>query len=213
LRVRCPGTGWHALEEIASNIQKEDLMSNKVEVQTRNLKLTEKIDTYVNKKAGKLDHYLPAIEEAHVELTHHASARNSEDRNVAQITVRGKGIILRTEERSDEALAAFDAALDNMQRQIERYKGKHYHGRGTGRTDEEVSSEAAPPDETGELEPLIARRKKFILLPMNEEEAMEQMRLLGHDNFFIFYNGDTSKINVLYRRRNGSYGLIEPVVG
>jgi putative sigma-54 modulation protein len=188
-------------------------MSNKVEVQARNIKLTEKIETYVNKKAGRLDHYLPAIEEAHVELTHHQAARNSLDRNVAQITVRGKGIVLRTEERSDEALAAFDAAMDNMQRQIERYKGKHYHNRGSDRAEPEGPREAIPPDETGELEPLIARRKKFVVLPMNEDEAMEQMRLLGHDNFFIFYNGDTSRINVLYRRRNGSYGLIEPVVG
>jgi putative sigma-54 modulation protein len=70
-----------------------------------------------------------------------------------------------------------------------------------------------PVDETGELLPLIGRRKKFVLLPMNEEEAVEQMRLLGHDNFFIFYNGDTHKINVLYRRRNGTYGLIEPEIG
>jgi putative sigma-54 modulation protein len=188
-------------------------MSNKVEIQTRNIKLTEKIETYVNKKAGKLDHYLPAIEEAYIELTHHQAARNSLDRNVAQITVRGKGILLRTEERSDEALAAFDAALDNMQRQIERYKGKHYHNRGAGRAEVENAQESISPDETGELEPLIARRKKFVLLPMNEDEAIEQMKFLGHDNFFVFYNGDTSKINVLYRRRNGSYGLIEPVVG
>ena len=68
-------------------------------------------------------------------------------------------------------------------------------------------------DETGELSPLVARRKKFILYPMNEEEAIVQMRELGHDNFFVFYNAETSKVNVLYRRRNGSYGLIEPEVG
>jgi putative sigma-54 modulation protein len=186
-------------------------MSIQVEVQARNIKLTEKIESHVNTKAGKLDHYLPAIEEARIEFTHYQSARNSSDRNVAQITVRGKGIVLRTEERAEEALAAFDAALDNMQRQIERYKGKHYHNRGSGRAGTE--NDANFVDETGELTPLIAKRKKFMILPMNEDEAIEQMRLLGHDNFFIFYNGDTSKINVLYRRRNGSYGLIEPVVG
>ena len=187
-------------------------MSNKVEVQTRNIRLTEKIEEYVNKKAGNLDHYLPAIDEARVELAHHKAARDANDRNVAQITVRGKGFTLRTEERADEALAAFDFALDNMQRQIERYKGKHYHGRGDGRT----AAEAAEPiidDETGELSPLVARRKKFMLYPMNEEEAIVQMRNLGHDNFFIFYNAETSKINVLYRRRNVSYGLIEPELG
>ena len=187
-------------------------MSNKVEVQTRNIRLTEKIEEYVNKKAGNFDHYLPAVEEARVELTHYKAARNAIDRNVAQITVHGKGFTLRTEERSEEALAAFDQALDKMQSQIERYKGKHQHGRGDGRS----AAEAAEPiidDATGELSPLVARKKKFILHPMDEEEAVIQMRNLGHDNFFIFYNAKTSKINVLYRRRNGSYGLIEPELG
>jgi putative sigma-54 modulation protein len=188
-------------------------MPNKVEVQARNLHLNDSLETYVTKKAEKLDHYLPAIEEARVELTHHKTARNATDRNVAQITVRGKGIILRTEERSDEMHAAFDAALSNMQRQIDRYKGKHYHGRGDGQSVADLVEEEHPVDETGELLPLIGRRKKFMLLPMNVDEAVEQMRLLGHDNFFIFYNGETSKINVLYRRRDGSYGLIEPEIG
>jgi ribosome hibernation promoting factor len=187
-------------------------MSNKVEVQTRNIRLTEKIEDYVNKKAGNLDHYLPSIDEARVELAHHKAARDAKDRNVVQITVRGKGFVLRTEERADEVLAAFDFAMDNLQRQIERYKGKHYHGRGDGRT----AAEAVEPiidNETGEVSPLVARRKKFMLYPMNEDEAIVQMRNLGHDNFFIFYNAETSKINVLYRRRNGSYGLIEPELG
>src|SRR3990172_3662882 len=134
-------------------------MSNKVEVQTRNIRLTEKIEDYVNKKAGNLDHYLPSIDEARVELAHHKAARDANDRNVVQITVRGKGFTLRKEERADEALAAFDFALDNMQRQIERYKGKHYHGRGDGRS----AAEAAEPiidDETGELSPLVARSEE-----------------------------------------------------
>jgi len=187
-------------------------MSNKVEVQARNMHLNKNLEGYVTKKAAKLDHYLPAIEEAHVELTHHKTARSATDRNVAQITVRGKGIILRTEERADEMHAAFDAALGNMQRQIDRYKGKHYRGRGDGQSVSALAEEM-PVDETGELLPLIGRRKKFMLLPMNEEEAVEQMRLLGHDNFFIFYNGETRTIHVLYRRRNGSYGLIEPEIG
>lgn len=187
-------------------------MSNKVEVQTRNIRLTERIEEYVNKKAGNFDHYLPAIEEARVELSHHKAARDAKDRNVAQITVFGKGVTLRTEERADEALAAFDHAMDNMQRLIERHKGKHYRGRGDGRSAAEVADDVID-DETGELSPLVARRKKFILYPMNEEEAIVQMRNLGHDNFFLFYNAETSKINVLYRRRNGSYGLIEPELG
>jgi putative sigma-54 modulation protein len=187
-------------------------MSNKVVVQTRNIRLTEKIEEYVNKKAGNLDHYLPSIDEVKVELSHHKAARDAKDRNVSQITVHGKGFTLRSEVRADEALAAFDSALDNMQRQIERHKGKHYHGRGDGKSASEVADEIID-DETGELSPLVARKKKFVLYPMSEDEAIVQMRDLGHDNFFIFYNAETSKINVLYRRRNGSYGLIEPELG
>jgi putative sigma-54 modulation protein len=99
-------------------------------------------------------------------------------------------------------------------RQIERYKGKRHRGRGDGRSAAEVvEEEEMPVDETGELLPLIAKRKKFIIMPMDEDEAVEQMRLLGHNNFFIFFNAEKNAIQVLYRRRNGSYGLIEPIVG
>ena len=188
-------------------------MANTVDVIARNMRLTDNTREYVEKKASKLDRYLQEIEEARVELSHVKAARSATDRQVAQVTVRGKGLILRTEERSDDLHAAFDAAIDKMQRQIERYKGKHYHGRGDGRSAADVVEEEMPVDETGELLPLIARRKKFVLLPMNEEEAVEQMRLLGHDNFFIFFNAEQNSIQILYRRRNGTYGLIEPVVG
>jgi putative sigma-54 modulation protein len=187
-------------------------MSNKVEVQVRNIRLTERIEEYVNKKAGNLDHYLTAIDEVRVELSHHKAARDAKDRNVAQVTVHGKGFTLRSEERADETLTAFDQAVEKMQRQIERHKGKHYHGRGDGRSAADVANDVID-DETGELSPLIARKKKFILTPMTEDEAIVQMRDLGHDNFFVFFNAMTSKVNVLYRRRNGSYGLIEPELG
>jgi putative sigma-54 modulation protein len=188
-------------------------MTTKVDVQGRNIRLTDRIRKHVEQRAGKLDHYLPVIDEAFVELTHHKSARSANDRNVAQITVRGKGFILRTEERSDEVLTAFDTALDKLHRQIDRYKGRHYHGRGDGQSAAEAVEESTLLDETDRLPPIIARRKQFRVLPMNEFEAVEQMNLLGHDNFFVFYNAETSKINVLYRRRDGSYGLIEAEIG
>jgi putative sigma-54 modulation protein len=189
-------------------------MAQKIEITARNMRLTDNTRDYVEKKAAKLERYLQEIDEIRVELSHIKSARSAQDRQVAQITVHGKGFILRSEERSDDIHAAFDTALDKVQRQIDRFKGKHYHGRGDGRSAAEVvDNEEAPVDETGELLPLIARRKKFIVLPMTEDEAVEQMRLLGHDNFFIFFNAEQNSIQVLYRRRNGSYGLIEPVVG
>jgi len=189
-------------------------MANKIDTLARNMRLTDNTREYVEKKAAKLERYLQEIDEIRVELSHAKTARSATDRQVAQITVRGKGFILRTEERADDVHAAFDTALDKMQRQIERYKGKHYRGRGDGRSAAEVAEEEWPvDDETGELLPLIARRKKFVLVPMTEDEAVEQMKLLGHDNFFVFFNVEQNSIQVLYRRRNGTYGLIEPVVG
>ena len=119
-------------------------MTAKVEVQVRNLRLSDRIREHVEERAGKLDHYLPAIEEVDVELTHHASARQAEDRNVAQITARGKGLILRAEERAAEILLAFDAGVDILRTQIERYKGRHYHGRGTGQSAAEVVESRCP---------------------------------------------------------------------
>jgi putative sigma-54 modulation protein len=177
------------------------------------MRMADNTREYVEKKAAKLERYLQEIDEIRIELSHIKTARNANDRQVAQITVRGKGYILRTEERSDDLHAAFDSAFDKMQRQIERYKGKHYRGRGDGRSAAEVVEDDWPVDETGELLPLVARRKKFVMLPMNEDEAVEQMRLLGHDNFFVFFNAEKNSVQVLYRRRNGTYGLIEPVIG
>ena len=189
-------------------------MAQKIETVARNMRLTDSTRDYIEKKAARLERFLQEIDEIRVELSHIKSARSAQDRQVAQITVHGKGFILRSEERADDIHAAFDTALDKVQRQIDRYKGKHYRGRGDGRSAAEVvDEEELPVDETGELLPLIARRKKFIVLPMTEDEAVEQMRLLGHDNFFVFFNADRNSIQVLYRRRNGSYGLIEPVVG
>ena len=188
-------------------------MTQKIETVAHNMRLTDNVRDYVEKKAAKLERFLQEIDEIRVELSHIKSARSALDRQVAQITVHGKGFILRSEERADDIHAAFDAALEKVQRQIDRYKGKHYHGRGDGRSAAEVLEEDLPVDETGELLPLIARRKKFIVFPMNEDEAVEQMRLLGHDNFFVFFNAEQNSIQVLYRRRNGTYGLIEPVVG
>ncbi len=186
-------------------------MSGRVQIFTRNLELTERIETYVNKKAAKLDRFLRGIEETRVDLAYAKSARNAADRQVAQITVRGKGFLLRAEERADDIFAAFDAAMDKIQRRIERFKGKRYRSRGEGRAAEAqtaLAEEFAEEEETP-----IVRRKRFTLTPMNEAEAIEQMQLLGHDNFFIFYNAETNAINVLYRRRDGTYGLIEPELG
>lgn len=187
-------------------------MSEKIDIFGRNLDITDRITEYITKKVSRLDRFLGDIEETRVDLAFNKSARNSGDRQVAQITLRGKGYTLRTEVGADDIFAAFDSALDKMQRQIERFKGKRAHGRGDGTPASEVVQEEPIPVEAEDI-PVIARRKEFTLVPMDEIEAIEQMTLLGHENFFIFYNVNSNSINVLYRRRDGTLGLIDPNVG
>jgi putative sigma-54 modulation protein len=189
-------------------------MALQIEVYGRNMEVTDRIQNYVEKKVSKLDRYLSEIDEARVDLAYIKSARSANDRQVAQITVRGKGFILRAEERAEDIFAALDIALEKLQRQMERYKGKRSRVRGDGRTAAEVTGELVSEEEEGEEQtPIIARRKRFIVTPMDEMEAIEQMSLLGHESFFVFYNVNTNAFNVLYRRRDGHYGLIEPEVG
>src|SRR5512139_566494 len=171
-------------------------MSLQVEIYTRNMDVTERIEEYVTTKVGKLDRFLPGIDEARVDLAYIKSARSAADRQVAQITVRGKGYILRAEERSDDVFTALDSALEKMQRQMERYKGKRQKGRGDGKPASAVIPVAVE-EETEEDRSFIVRRKKFVLTPMDEGEALEQMKLLSHEDFFVFFNSVTHSVNVL----------------
>jgi putative sigma-54 modulation protein len=168
----------------------------------------------VDKKVSKLDRYLTGIDEARVDLAYVKSARSAADRQVAQITVRGKGFILRSEERAEDIFAALDIALEKLQRQMQRFKGKRSQRRGDGKpTMEELDLIDAAEEEDLDEAPAILRRKRFMLSPMDEAEAIEQMSLLGHENFFVFFNANSNAVNVLYRRRDGNFGLIETEVG
>jgi putative sigma-54 modulation protein len=186
-------------------------MTVEVEVYARNMELADHLKDYVTKKASKLDRYLNEVEHVRVDLDYIKSARSAKDRNVAQITVHGRRALLRVEERGDDMNKVFDIAIDKMQRQLDRYKGKHFHGRGDGRSASDVV--LVPTETDGEEAQVVSRHKTFDLIPMSEAEALEQMKLLGHDNFFIFFNMESNSINVLYHRRDGTYGLIEPKVG
>lgn len=186
-------------------------MAIEVAIFPKNMELTDRINDYVKKKIGKLDRFLNDIEDTRVDLAFEKSARNPSDRQVAQLTIRGRGYILRTEERADDIFTAVDMALEKMQRKIERMKGKRSRGRGDGTPAAEVAPSTVAPEPV-EPTPEVARRKTFALAPMDEAEAIEQMIQLGHENFFVFYNANTNSINVLYRRRDGSYGLIEPTL-
>jgi len=183
-------------------------MTLEVQVYGRNIEITDRILDYTKKKVSKLDRFLGDIDEARVDLAYIKSARSAADRQVAQITIRGKGYILRAEERSDDIFTSLDSALDKLQRQMERFKGKRQKGRGDGKPASQVIPAAAE-EEGDEDQSIIVRRKKFVLTPMDELEALEQMKLLGHEDFFVFYNSITNSVNVLYLRRDGLYGLIE----
>ncbi len=183
-------------------------MALDIQVYGRNIEVTDRILDYSKKKVAKLDRFLGDIDEARVDLAYIKSARSAADRQVAQITVRGKGYILRAEERSDDVFTALDSAVEKLQRQMERYKGKRQKGRGDGKPASAVIP--VPPEEEGEEDQsIIVRRKKFVLTPMDELEALEQMKLLSHEDFFVFFNSVTNSVNVLYLRRDGLYGLIE----
>jgi putative sigma-54 modulation protein len=176
-------------------------------IKGKNVEITDRLRDYVEKKIGKLDRYLPSITEAWVELSTEG-ARAAQDRQVCQVTVRSNGTILRAEERSDDIFTAIDTVLDKMYRQIARYKGKRKNRwRGAGMTPEPLPLELE--EEPEEEASNIVRVKNFAMTPMLPDEAVEQMELLGHD-FFVFYNADEGQVNVIYRRKDGDYGLLQP---
>jgi putative sigma-54 modulation protein len=184
-------------------------MKDNVDIYVKNLDLTDDLKDYINKKVPRLERYLDQIDETRIDLAYSKTAREPENRFVAQITLRGRGFILRAEERADEIKPAIDMVMDKIERQIERYKGKKYRSRAGAKPAKDLLKE----EDVEAEEPLIARRKTFHLVPMDEMEAIEQMNLLGHEDFFIFYNANANAINVLYKRRDGTYGIINPELG
>ncbi len=177
-----------------------------IKVNGKNVDITPRLESYVEKKVSRLDRYLPNIQEVRVDL-------NEEKPHVitAQITLRHeRGKILRVEQRSDDLLGSVETAVDKMYRQIEKYKGKRAR---KGEAAEEFGEvETAIQLEESEM-PVgqIVRRKRFSVTPMTEDEAIDQMEMLGHD-FFIFQNLESGAINVVYRRHDSNYGLLEPEI-
>jgi putative sigma-54 modulation protein len=177
-----------------------------VVIQGRNLEVTPRLREYVEGKAARLDRYLGTINEVRVDLAVE-NTRSAEDRQVAQFTVYSRRTILRAEERSGDIFASIDAVMDKLHRQIERYKGKKQQRIRSGEFEVDVMEVEEEERSGGE----IVRIKRFEVWPMDEKEAIEQMELLGHD-FFIFYNAEYGGLNVLYRRKDGNYGLLQPEV-
>jgi putative sigma-54 modulation protein len=188
----------------------------------KNFVISDRIRDYVEKKIGKLDRYLPEIDEARIEITQEKT-KSSKDRNVVQLTLRTNGTILRAENRSEAIYGSIDVVVDKIHRQIARYKGKRVDRRhGNLSKQQRQTQEVSPPvEEAPELDAQtlaaiaeeqdrqIVRTKRFLMNPMTEDEAIEQMELLGH-NFFVFYNANVGRVNVLYRRSDDNYGLLDP---
>jgi putative sigma-54 modulation protein len=179
-----------------------------VEIKTRNMKIDDKLHDYMDSKTEKLEKYLSEIQTAKVEIEYEKNARIHDDRFKTQITVLGKGFVLRAEERTGDPFASFDKANERIQSQIRKFKGKHYRGKSNrGIKDQLVEQNAQLPEiDSG---PTIVRRKKFFLQPMDEYEAIEKSNLSDHPDFYVFFNKKTDSVNVLYKRHNDSYGLID----
>lgn len=178
----------------------------------RNLDVTDFIAEYVEKKVGRLDRYLPSLTEARVDIAEE-NTRNSDHRYVAQVTLYDThGSILRGEERGSEVFPAIDLVVDKMHRQIVRFKGKRkdrYQRASSGNDGWGELLPAEIAEEEAEEDRSLVRTKRFALAPMNVDEAIEQMDLLGH-SFFVYYDADDGGVNVVYRRHDGNYGLLVP---
>lgn len=185
-------------------------------IKGRNMEVNDRLREYVEKKIGKMQKFLPDVQEIRVELAEEKSRKTSE-REVVQVTMRSNGTLLRAEERNSDIYAAIDAVSDKLHGQINRFKGKRRRKMERAQMaqvealeTEYISAAMEPVAEEEEMfEGRIVRTKRFSMVPMSEDEAIDQMELLGHD-FFVFYNAASDSINVLYRRSDGNFGLLQP---
>jgi len=178
-----------------------------LQITSKNIDLSSAVRRYIERKLGKLNRYLPNIIESKVEIFEEET-KYPQQRFVAQVTIDSGGTLLRGEERGEDLFTAIDKVATIMSRQIEHFKGKLYEkGRGSSLARSEFSEEIKTPHS-----PRVVKVKRFPVKPMSVAEATDQMELLDHD-FFLFFNADTEKLNLLYRRKDGNYGLIEPELG
>jgi ribosomal subunit interface protein len=180
-------------------------------LKSRNGKISDRQREHIEGKLAKLERYLDLINKVTVEVSE-ANQRGQGVMHRVQATVVGeRGILLRAEEQAADLYVAIDAIQGTLQRQIQRYKDKHWRRGRLRRQGGEIVSVGmeTTPSEPEENLPRIVRTKEFAVEPMFSDEAVEQMELLGHA-FFVFRDAETSQINVLYRRKDGDYGLIVP---
>lgn len=169
----------------------------------RNIAVTPALRGYAESKLARLHRFVDALGTAHVVLS------VEKHRQVAEVTLTLRDLILRAEESTADLYASIDLVVDKLERQVLRYKDKLVaHGARGGRAAAGAARPAAE-EGGGEGEPRVVKVKRFALKPLAVEDAVVQMELLGHA-FFVFRNARTEEVNVIYRRRDGTYGLIEP---
>jgi len=187
-----------------------------IHIKGKNIEITDALKRYVDKKLQKLEKYFHNIREASVVMSVHRGMY------IVEVQLEGDGILLRGEERrGTDMYGSIDQVVEKLEVRVKKFKGKLY-GKTTDNgprakeaireqvMTEAFGSEEAEPEAGAEMTPVIVRTKRFAMKPMTPEEAAQQMELVHHD-FFVFRNADTEDVNVVYKREDGDYGLIEPV--
>lgn len=173
----------------------------KIIITGKNIDVTEGLKERVTKKINKLDKFFNNETEVHVTLSVQKS------RQIVEVTIPFSGIVFRAEESNEDMYSSIDKTVDLLERQIRKNKTRlerklHEHD---FRFENVKFAEEVPEEKDFK----IVRSKRFAVKPMDVEEAVLQMNLLGHE-FFMFFNADTKQVNVVYKRKDGNYGLIEP---
>lgn len=168
----------------------------------KNIEVTEGLKKAVEEKIGKLERYFTPETEVH------ATFSVEKDRQKIEITIPMKGTMIRAEQDSTDMYASIDMVEEIIERQLRKYKNKLIDKKQSAESfSKAFAAEEIPEDE----EIKIVRTKRFAMKPMHVEEACVQMELLGHD-FFVFRNAETDEVNVVYKRKGNTYGLIEPEI-
>ncbi len=173
----------------------------RLQVKGRNVDVSEPLKAYAQQKLSKLDKHVGDTARLELELAVERNPSISQNQ-IAEATIWTKGPVLRARETSSDMRASIDQLVDKLERQARRYRDRRRRSAAKGHPAETT---------VGEEEPAIVKTKQFTIAPMTAEEAALQLELVGHD-FFVFQNAETAEVNVLYRRRGGGYGLIEPQV-
>jgi len=169
-----------------------------------NMELTPAVRRYVERKLCKLNRHLPNVIESKVEISEEKT-RSPQQHYLVRVTVTGSGAVFHGEERAENLFTAIDKVAAIMTRQLEHHKGKLYDKGRSSLARGEFSEEI----ETIEPVEKVVKVKRFAVKPMTLAEAIDQMELLGHD-FFLFFSAEAEELKLLYRRKDGNYGLIEP---